>query len=92
MAPCSRNFQNVKLRLDFDEILSFYHHSNFTSDQIFVYSNSPNMSFAAISETLNIEFLVNLGLESCSNLLKSRFRISKTGKNDIFGPFEFAKI
>ena len=26
---CSRNFQNVKLRLDFVEISSFYRHSNF---------------------------------------------------------------
>ena len=27
---CSRNFQNVKLRLDLVEILSFYRHSDFT--------------------------------------------------------------
>ena len=36
--------------------------------------------------------LVNLGLESCSNLLKLKFRVSKIGKTDIFGLFEFAKI
>ena len=30
IALCSRNFQNVKLRLDFFEIKSFYRHSNFT--------------------------------------------------------------
>ena len=29
-ALCSRNFQNVKLRLDFVEVWSFYCHSNFT--------------------------------------------------------------
>ena len=29
-ALCSRNFQNVKLSLDFVEISSFYRHSNFT--------------------------------------------------------------
>ena len=36
--------------------------------------------------------LVNLGLESYSNLLKSKFRTSKIARNDIFGPFEFTKI
>ena len=55
-------------------------------------SNGQKMSFLAISETLNFEFLVNLGLESYSNLLKSKFRTSKIGKNDIFGQFEIAKI
>ena len=50
------------------------------------------MSFLAILETLNFEFLVNLGLESCSNLLKSNFRTSKIAKNDVFGPFEITKF
>ena len=36
--------------------------------------------------------MVNLGLESGSNLLKSKLRISKIAKNDIFGLFEFVKI
>ena len=31
-------------------------------------------SFLAILETLNFEFLVNLELESCSNLLKIKFQ------------------
>ena len=31
---CSRHFQNVKLRLDFVEIWSFYHYSDFTWNQI----------------------------------------------------------
>ena len=35
-ALCSRNFQNVKLRLDFFKILSFYLHSNFRWNQILV--------------------------------------------------------
>ena len=52
----------------------------------------PKMSFLAIFETLNFEFLVNWGLESYSKLLKSKFRTTKIAKNDIFGPFEFAKI
>ena len=30
---CSRNFQNVKLRLDFVEIWWFHHHSDFTWNQ-----------------------------------------------------------
>ena len=42
---CSRDFQNVKLRLDFVEIWSFYCHSDFTWNQILVNSNSPKMSF-----------------------------------------------
>ena len=42
--------------------------------------------FLAILETQNF------GLESNSNLLKSKYRTSKIAKNDIFGPFEFAKI
>ena len=50
------------------------------------------MSFLAILETLNFEFLVNLGLECCLNLLNSKLRTSEIAKNDIFGPFEFAKI
>ena len=50
------------------------------------------MSFLANLETLNFEFLVNLGLESCSNLLKSKLRTSKIATNDIFGLIEIAKI
>ena len=89
---CSRNFQNVKLRLDFVEIWSFYRHSDFTWNQIWVNSNGIRMSFLATSKPLNFEFLVNFGLESCSNLLKLKFRTSESTKNDIFWPFEFTKI
>ena len=46
----------------------------------------------AILETLDFESLVNLGLESCSNLLKSEFKTSIIDKNDIFRPLKFAKI
>ena len=35
IALCSRNFQNVKLRLDFVEIWSSYRHSDFMWNQIF---------------------------------------------------------
>ena len=38
---CSRNFQKVKLRLDFVEIWSFYRHSNFTPYQMLANSNGP---------------------------------------------------
>ena len=80
-ALCSRNFQNVKLRLDFVEIWSFYCHFNFMWNQILVNSKSLKMLFLAIWEILgNLE------------LLKSKFRTSKIVKNDIFGPFEFAKM
>ena len=84
---CSRNIQNVKLRLDFVDILSFYRHSDFTWN-----SNSPKRSFLTISETLIFEFLVNLGLQICSNLLISKLWTFKIAKNDIFGRFEFNKI
>ena len=53
-------------------------------------SNGPKMPFLEIVET-ELGILVHFGLESCSNLLKSKFRTSKIAKNDIFGPFEFAK-
>ena len=43
-------------------------------------------------KTLNFEFLVHLGLESCSNVLKSKLKTSKIAKNYIFGPFELAKM
>ena len=50
---CSRNFQYVKLRLDFVEIWSFYCHSDFIWNQFMANSNGPKVSFLAISETLN---------------------------------------
>ena len=89
---CSRNFKNVKLWLDFAEVWWFYCHSDFAWNQILAISNGTKMSFLAILETLNFEFLVNLGLESCSNLLKSKFRTSKIAKNDSFGLYELTKI
>ena len=39
-----------------------------------------------------LRLLKNLGPENWSNLLKSKFRTSKIGKNNIFGLFEFTKI
>ena len=53
-----RNVQNVKLRLDFIEIWSYYRlrHSDFTWNQILVNSNGPKMSFLAILEVLNCGF------------------------------------
>ena len=88
---CSRIFQNVKLRLNFVQIWSFYSHSDFAWFQIFVNLNSPKMLLLVILETLNFEFLENFGLESCSNLSKTKLWTSNA-KNDIFGPFEFTKI
>ena len=93
MVKCTmlqKNFQNVKLRLDFVEIWWFYCYSDFTWNQILVNSNLQKMLILTSLETLNFEFLVNLGIESCSNLRKSKLRISKIATNDIFWPFEFA--
>ena len=67
--------------------LRFYVKSNFGE-----FKQSIISVILQILETLNFELLVNLGLESCSNLLKSKFRTSEVGKNNIFGAFEFAKI
>ena len=59
------------------------HFAKFKRSKYFIYSNFRDTE---------LWILVNLGLESCSNLQKSKFRTSKIGKNNIFGPFEFAKI
>ena len=56
IALCSRNFQTVKLRLDFVEIWQFYRHSDFVWSHILANSNGPSLSFMAILETLNFEF------------------------------------
>ena len=56
IALCSRNFENVKLRLDFVEIWSFYRLCDFTWNQILVNSNSPKKSFLTILEVLEFDF------------------------------------
>ena len=55
-ALCSRNFQNVKLRIDFVQLQSFYHHSNFTWNHILGNSNSPKMFILTCLEVLNFDF------------------------------------
>ena len=50
---CSRNFQNVKLRLDFVVIWSYNRHSHFTWNHIL---GSPKMLFLSILEVLNFDF------------------------------------
>ena len=67
-------------------------HSDFTWNSILGNSNGPKMSFFGNLKDSELKILENLGLESCSNLLKSKFRASKFVKNDIFGPFEITKI
>ena len=79
-ALCSRNFQNVKLRLDFVKIWWFYCPSDFTGNQILANSNSPKLSFLAFLEALN---LVNLGLESCMHTVT---------KNQNSEPLKLAEI
>ena len=70
---------------------------NFSATPICVKSNfgqfkrSKNVIFGNFRD-LELWNLVNLWLESCSNLLKSKFLTSKIAKNDIFGLFEFVKI
>ena len=53
---CSRNFQKVKLRLDFVEIWSFHRHSDFTWNPIMAISKCPKMSFLPILVVLNFDF------------------------------------
>ena len=50
------------------------------------------MLFFAILETQNFEFWLILRLEKGSNLLKSKFKTYKMGKNNIFGLFEKPKF
>ena len=94
LSLCSRNFQNVKLRLDFVEIWSFYHHSDFTWNPILVNSNCPEMSLLAILDSGGSAFwfLVNLSNFQVPKYHNSKFRVSKIAKNDIFETFELAKI
>ena len=80
-ALCSRIFQNVKLRLEFVEIWSFYRLSDFTWNQIMGNSNGPKMSFLPISEVLNFDF--------------SKFgtwKLLKFTKNQNSEPLKLAKI
>ena len=88
-APESRNFQNVKLRLDFVEIRSFYRHSDIRWSQILVNSNGLKMSFLAILEVLNFDFSKFEQLSSPKFTENSKFKVSEIAKNDVFGPFEF---
>ena len=53
---CSRNFQSVKLRLDFVENLSFYRFSDFKWNQTLVNSDGLKMLFLPILEVLKFDF------------------------------------
>ena len=66
--------------------LRFYVKSNFGE-----LKRSKNVIFGNFRDS-ELWNLLNLGLESCSNWLKSKFRTSKIAKNEIFGPFQFTKI
>ena len=80
----------VKARLCWNSIilppLQFYVKSNFCG-----FKRSKNVIFGNFRDC-ELENVVNLGLESCSNLLKSKFRTSKIAKNDNFGSFECTKM
>ena len=66
--------------------LRLYVKSNFGEFQ-----QSKNVNFGNF-RNCELGILVNLRLDSCSKLLKSKFKTFKIARNDIFGPFEFAKI
>ena len=66
--------------------LRFYVKSNFGE-----FFQSKNVIFGKFRDS-ELWILVNLGLECCSNLLKSKFRTSTIVKINIFGSFEFTKI
>ena len=50
------------------------------------------MLILTISEVLDFDFSKFEQLSSPKFTKNSKFRVSKIAKNDIFGPFEFAKI
>ena len=66
--------------------LRFYVKSNFGE-----FKRSKSVIFVN-SRDYELWNLVNLALESCSNLLYSKFRISRIGKYNLFRPFEITKI
>ena len=67
-------------------LFRFYVKSNFDE-----FKRSKNVIFGNF-RNCELWILVNFLLESCSNLLKVKFRTFIIAKNDIFGPLEFAKI
>ena len=74
-ALCSRNFQNVKLGLDFVEIWWFYCHSDFTWNQILAhFKKQSKIVIFGIFRGSELWNLVNLGLESCTQLLKIKIQ------------------
>ena len=91
-ALCSRNFQNVKLWLDFVEIWSFHRHSDFTWTHILANSNSPIMSFLAILEVLNFDFGTFVQYFKYQIYWNSKSRVSKIIKMPIFEILNFPKL
>ena len=61
-------------------------------NQILVNSDSQKMLFLTILEVLNFDFSQVKLLSSPKFTKGSKFIVTKIAKNDIFGPFEFAKI
>ena len=56
IALCSWKFQNVKLRIDYVEVWSFYRNTDFTWNLSLVNSNHPKLLFLPILEVLNFDF------------------------------------
>ena len=91
-ALCSRNFQNVKLRLDFVEIWSFYRHSDFTWNHILGNSNSPKMLILTISEVLNFDFSQFEQIFKSQIYQNSKLRVSETVKMAIYESQIWSKL
>ena len=54
------------------------------------FKQSKNVIFGNFGHS-DLWILINLGPESCANLLKTKFRPSEIAKNDIFGLFEICR-
>ena len=77
------------------EVKAFQKSDHLTATQIFrenKFSQIQTVQKCHLWQNLRLRTLVGLGLESCSYLLKSKFRTSKIAKNDIFGLFECTKM
>ena len=55
------------------------------------FKRSKNVIFDNFRDS-ELRILVNFGLESCSKSIKIKIQNLKNCQNDIFGPFDFAKI
>ena len=81
---CSRNFQNVKLRLDLVEIWWFYNFSDLTWNQFLLNWNGQKMWFLTILKGLNFDFGKFKPFLKSKIHQNSKFRVSKVVKMAFF--------